>query len=101
MDYLTPITKYFLDSRDATFPGHPGLPDQKTSSDPYLNELLDLYPHDIYPGGRYFELPSGRTKAWKFGNGHKGRVLLIAGFSMPSVSEVFKPPSRMKWTNFT
>ena len=83
--YLTSIAQYLYDTRRLPLAG---IPDATTSSDPYLEELLDLYPSDIYAGGRYFDLPYGRTKVWKFGSGKRGKVLLVHGLSIPSASYI-------------
>jgi len=83
--YLTSVVNYVYDSRTLPFAG---IPDATTSSDPYLNELLELYPSDIYPGGRYYDLPYGRTRVWKFGTDKKGKVLLVHGLSIPSASQL-------------
>lgn len=83
MSLLTVICRYLFDTRQGP---QPGLPEQATSSDPYLSELLELYPPNIYSGGKNIQLPNGRTRMWSFGVNVKGRVLLVQGLSIPSVS---------------
>lgn len=85
MSLLTSISRYVLDDR---LPAHAGLPESSSpAADPYLAELHELFPADIYPGGVYFDLPEGQVRAWQFGPKaeNKGKVLLVHGLSMPSI----------------
>ena len=64
MSLLTSISRYVLDDR---LPARAGLPESSSATaDPYLAELHELYPADIYPGGVYFELPEGQCALYRF-----------------------------------
>ena len=55
---LTATSRYFLDTRSLPFQG---LPESTGTNDPYLKALQHIYPPDLFPGGRYYDLPNGRS----------------------------------------
>ncbi|KIY68414.1 alpha beta-hydrolase [Cylindrobasidium torrendii FP15055 ss-10] len=48
------------------------------------NIVDKLYPEDIFPGGGYADLPTGRVRYWLFGPEDGKKLVLVHGLSIPA-----------------
>lgn len=106
MSLINSLIQSFLNYRQGPLPGLSAYTDDdaprlrgstKAQVDPYARELQSLYPLDTYSGGRWYDLPKGRVRAWKVGSDDapKGKVLLIHGLSVPAVRFSASGPVRI------
>ncbi|OSD03485.1 alpha/beta-hydrolase [Trametes coccinea BRFM310] len=53
---------------------------------PVASRIRQLYPEDLFPNGRYVQLPYGRMRYWILGPEEGTKVVLIHGISTPAIT---------------